>query len=160
MSKSNPDKYICIRYQNYKEMKDAEEYWAKRNERRTRKREMREKYGNFGRHHHHPMVSIGLFLIILGLALLVATNDMLNLGSISRYFTWQTAMIFVGVILLVNRHFTGGILMIAAGSWFFIDEVYYIIPPFIKTIYWPGVIILIGLSYIISSLFCRKKYIN
>jgi hypothetical protein len=153
-------------------MRNMEEYWSERNERRARhwaqrnewrerKREMREKYGEFGRHHHyHPMVSFGLFLILLGLALLVATNDMLNLGSIARYFTWQTAMIFVGFILLVNRRFTGGILMIAAGAWFFIDEVYYILPPFIKTIYWPGVIILIGLSYIISSLLCRKKYIN
>ena len=153
-------------------MKNREEYWAQRNERRARywayknerrarKREMREQFRNYGWHHnHHPIVSFGLFLIILGLALLVATNDLLGLGSIARYFTWQTAMIFIGTILLVNRHFTGGILMIALGSWFFIDDIYYVLPPIIKTIYWPGVIILIGLSYIISSLFCRRKYIN
>ncbi len=37
-------------------------------------------------------VGVGLFLIALGLALLVATNDLLNLGSVKEYFTWETAL--------------------------------------------------------------------
>jgi hypothetical protein len=109
---------------------------------------------------HHPRTGIGLFLIILGLALLVASNDLLNLGSISHYFTWQTAMVFVGVLLLVNLNFTGGILLIAGGVWFFMEDQYMVIPSFIKTVYWPGVIVLIGLSFIISSAFRRKPGIN
>jgi hypothetical protein len=106
---------------------------------------------------HHPRVSIGLFFIILGLALLTATNDWLNLGSINEYFTWQTALIFIGVILLVNLHFVGGILMIAAGSWFLIDRIYYNVPEFIKTIYWPAIVILIGLSFIVSALVRKHR---
>ncbi len=141
-------------------MKDREAYWAERHERRARYRAermaMRAKYGAF-RDRNHPAVSFGLFLIVLGVALLVATNDLLNLGSVARYFTWQTALIFVGTIMLVNRHFTGGLIMIAAGLWFFMDEIFFAIDPFIKTIYWPGVIILIGLSFIVSSLLRRKK---
>jgi hypothetical protein len=141
-------------------MKDWEAHWKERNERRARhwaeKMEMKAKYREY-HHQNHPAVSIGLFLIVLGLALLVATNDLLNLGSVARYFTWQTALIFVGTVLLVNRHFTGGLIMIAAGLWFFMDEIFFAIDPFIKTIYWPGVIILIGLSFIISSLIRRKK---
>jgi hypothetical protein len=109
---------------------------------------------------HHPQTGIGLFLVVLGIALLVATNDLLNLGSISHYFTWQTAMIFVGTLLLVNLHFTGGILLIAGGMWFFMEDIYFGIPSFVKTFYWPGVIVLIGLSFIISSAFKRKKSIN
>jgi hypothetical protein len=109
---------------------------------------------------HHPQTGIGLFFIVLGIALLVATNDLLNLGSISEYFTWQTAMVFIGVLLLVNLNFIGGILLIAGGTWFFMEDHYMSIPSYIKTIYWPGVIILIGLSFIISSLFKRKKSIN
>jgi hypothetical protein len=107
---------------------------------------------------HHPQTGLGLFLIVLGIALLIATNDLLNLGSISRYFTWQTAMIFVGTLLLVNLRFTGGLLLIAGGVWFFMEDIYFGIPSLIKTMYWPGIIILIGLSYIVSSLFKRKKY--
>jgi hypothetical protein len=109
---------------------------------------------------HHPQTGIGLFFIVLGIALLVATNDLLNLGSVSRYFTWQTAMIFFGSLLLVNLHFTGGILLIAGGIWFFIDDFSIGIPALIKMIYWPGVIVLIGLSFIISSVFKKIKYVN
>lgn len=104
---------------------------------------------------HHPGVSFGLFLIALGVALLVATNDMLNLGGISEYFTWETAMIFIGVLLLLNLQFTGGILLIAGGAWFFIEHLDFELPESVRIIYWPAVIILIGLGFITSS-FIRK----
>jgi hypothetical protein len=109
---------------------------------------------------HHPQISIGLFFIVLGLALLVATNDLLNLGSIGSYFTWQTAMVFVGVLLLVNLKFVGGLLLIAGGTWFFLEEMNAGVPEYIKTIYWPAVIVLVGLIFIISSLIKGKKSIN
>ena len=73
-------------------------------------------------------MSIGLFFIVLGVALLVATNDLLNLGSISSYFTWETAMIFIGVLLLLNLHFTGGFLLIAGGVWFLQEDNIYFSP--------------------------------
>jgi hypothetical protein len=105
----------------------------------------------------HPRISLGLFFITLGVALMIATNDLLNLGSIYRYFTWETALIFIGVLLLLNLHLTGGLLMIAAGFWFLLDEINIVIPDFVKTVYWPAVIVLIGLCYIMSSLFKRIK---
>lgn len=104
------------------------------------------------------MVSIGLFLIVLGAALLIATNDLLHFGGIRDYFTWETALIFVGVLLVLNLNFTGGLLMIAGGTWFLLDDYYGEIPEFIKTIYWPGVLILLGITFIISSLI--KRYRN
>jgi hypothetical protein len=109
---------------------------------------------------HHPRTGIGLFFIILGLALLIATNDLLHLGSIGNYFTWQTAMVFIGVLLFANLNFTGGVLLISGGVWFYLQDQYIVIPSLIKTIYWPAVIMLLGLSFIISSLVRRKKNIN
>ena len=109
---------------------------------------------------HHPQVGIGLFFIVLGLALLVATNDLLHLGSISSYFTWQSAIIFVGVLLLVNLNFVGGILLISGGIWFLLEDMYVVVPPIIKTVYWPAVIILLGFSFILSSFKRRKKDTN
>lgn len=105
----------------------------------------------------HPAISIGLFFIVLGLALLVATNDWLHLGAVKDYFTWETALIFVGVLLLANLHLGGGVLLIALGTWFLIENRDVQLPAIIKTIYWPSVIILIGLGFIISSLFRRKQ---
>jgi hypothetical protein len=106
---------------------------------------------------HHPQVGIGLFLIVLGLALLVATNDLLNLGSVRSYFTWETALVFIGVLLLLNLNFTGGILLIAIGTWFLLDNILIASPEIIKTFYWPAVIVLIGLSFILSSVFKLKN---
>lgn len=106
---------------------------------------------------HHPRMGIGLFFIILGLALLVATNDLLNLGSVSSYFTWETAMVFIGVLLLLNLQFTGGLLLIAGGTWFLLDNIFFVTPEFLKIFYWPAVIILIGALFILSSFFKRKN---
>ena len=106
---------------------------------------------------HHPRISIGIFFIVLGAALLIATNDLLSLGSISSYFTWETAMIFVGVLLLLNLHFTGGLLLIAGGIWFLQDHIFIITPEIFKNFYWPAVIVVVGLSFILSSLFKRKN---
>lgn len=109
---------------------------------------------------HHPRVSIGIFFIVLGVALLIATNDLLGLGSVSSYFTWQTAMIFIGVLLLLNLQFTGGLLLIAGGIWFLKDSIFIISPEIFNTFYWPAVIGLVGLSFILSSLFKRKNKID
>jgi hypothetical protein len=109
---------------------------------------------------HHPRISLGLFLIVLGLALLVATNDMLNLGSVSSYFTWETLLIFIGVLLIVNLNFIGGIILCSLGVWFLLDNFYAEIPEIIKTLYWPGIIILLGISFILSPLFGKFKRVK
>jgi len=110
-----------------------------------------------GRREHHPRIGIGLFLVVLGLALMVATNDLLNLGSVGEYFTWETAMIFVGVLLLLNLQVVGGLLLIAGGMWFFLDKINIVMPEDIKTFYWPGVLILLGLGFILRSLIKNRK---
>lgn len=117
-------------------------------------------YPRFRETEHHPRVSIGIFFIVLGVALLVASNDLLRLGNFSSYFTWETAMIFIGVLLLLNLQFTGGLLLIAGGIWFLQERIFIITPEIFKTFYWPAVIVIIGLAFILSSLFKRKKKIN
>jgi hypothetical protein len=106
---------------------------------------------------HHPRMGIGLFFIVLGLALLVAMNDLLKLGSVSNYFTWETAMIFIGVLLMLNLNFTGGLILVAGGIWFLKDHIFFITPEAFKTFYWPAVIVLTGLSFILSSFFKQKN---
>jgi hypothetical protein len=102
-------------------------------------------------------VGIGLFFIVLGAGLLIATNDVFHLGSLSNYFTWETAMIFIGLLLLLNFQFIGGILLIAGGIWFLRDNISIFTPQIFRTFYWPAVIGLIGLSFIVSSFFKRSK---
>jgi hypothetical protein len=117
-------------------------------------------YSHLRRQEHHPRVSIGIFFIVLGVALLVATNDLLGMGSVSNYFTWETAMIFIGILMLLNLHFTGGLLLIAGGVWFLKDHIFMISPETFNIFYWPSVIGLVGLSFILSSLFKRNTKID
>lgn len=109
---------------------------------------------------HHPQISIGLFFIVLGIALLVATNDLLHLGSINSYFTWETAMIFVGLLLILNLRFTGGLLLIAGGVWLLKDRFYFLSPEQFRLFYWPAVIGFIGVGFILSSIFKKKNKIG
>jgi hypothetical protein len=106
---------------------------------------------------HHPRISIGLFFIVLGAALLIATNDLFNLGSIYRYFTWETVLLFIGVLLLLNLQFTGGLFMIALGVWFLRDEIFIFSPEAFDIYYWPAVIALVGVSFILSSFLKRNR---
>jgi hypothetical protein len=69
-------------------------------------------------------------------------------------------MIFIGVLLLVNLQFTGGLLLIAGGAWFLMEHYYEVMPDAIKTFFWPGVIVVLGISFIISSFFKRNRLNN
>ena len=108
----------------------------------------------------HPRIGVGLFLITLGLALLVATNDLLGLGGVKEYFTWETAMIFIGALLILNLQFTGGVVLLALGAWFFMENRDYELPEIIRTIFWPSVIIIIGIGFIISSFIKKQRRSN
>jgi chromate transport protein ChrA len=111
----------------------------------------------YRRTEHHPRVSLGIFFIVLGIALLIATNDVFNLGSMSSYFNWKTAMIFIGVLLLLNLEFTGGLMLIAGGIWFLQDELFPFNLDTFRIFFWPSVITLVGLSFIISAFTKRKS---
>lgn len=114
------------------------------------------KWGHHYHREHHPRISIGLFFIVLGAALLVATNDLLGFGSVSQYFTWETVLVFIGILMLLNLNFIGGLLFIAAGVWFLQDRIFVITPDLFRNIYWPAVIVLAGLGFILSSFLKRK----
>jgi hypothetical protein len=113
------------------------------------------------RHHsrldRHPNVSIGIFFIVLGIALLIATNDVFHLGSMSNYFNWKTVMIFIGVILMLNLEFVGGILLTAGGIWFLQDDLFPFAHETFDTFFWPAVIGVLGLSFIVSSFFKKNS---
>lgn len=106
---------------------------------------------------HHPRVGIGIFFIVLGIALLIATNDVFNLGSVSAYFNWKTALLFIGVLLLLNLEFVGGFVMIATGIWFLQDVLFPFAHDNFDIFFWPSVIGLTGMSIILSAIVRRKN---
>jgi di/tricarboxylate transporter len=99
----------------------------------------------------------GLFLIVLGLALLVATNDMLNLGSIKDYFTRETALVFIGVLLILNLQFTEA-LCLQHWEYGLCLIIWTMSCQKRSAVYWPSVVIIAGL-FIFSS-FLNKTQIK
>jgi hypothetical protein len=69
-------------------------------------------------------------------------------------------MIFIGVLLLLNLQFVGGLGLIAGGIWFLKDHIFIMSPETFNIYYWPAVIGLIGLAFILSSIFKKKKDLN
>ena len=114
-------------------------------------------YQRIRQYEHHPGLSVGIFFIVLGVALLIATNDVFHLGSTASYFNWKTALIFIGVLLLLNLRFIGGVLCLAAGIWFLKDQLFPFVTDSFNIFYWPAVIGFLGLSLILSSLFRVRK---
>jgi hypothetical protein len=126
----------------------------------------RERYSRFRREslrkgrELNPGLGAGIFFIVFGLVLLAAFNDVMHWGSIGAYFTWQTILIYVGLLLFLNLRFVGGVIVMALGSWFLIEELNIALPPLVHNIFWPAIVILIGLIFIISSFFRRNRKIN
>lgn len=114
-------------------------------------------HNQYRRNEHHPRVGIGIFFIVLGIALLIATNDVFNLGSVSSYFNWKTAMLFIGVILLLNLEFVGGFMLIAGGIWFLQDELFPFAQETFDNFFWPAVIGVVGISFILTAIFRKKS---
>ena len=108
----------------------------------------------------HPGLSTGIFFIVIGLVLLGAFNDVLHWGSLEAYFRWQAILIYIGVLLLFNLRFVGGIIVIGIGSGFLLDELNIDLPPLVHNIFWPALVICLGLVFIISSFFGRNRNIN
>jgi hypothetical protein len=129
-------------------MRNSEQYSRCKRESVMRSREL------------HPGLSTGIFFIFLGLVLLAAFNDVLHWGSIGAYFTWQTILIYIGFLLLFNLRFIGGIIVMALGTWFLLDELDIALPPLIHNTFWPAIVICLGLVFIVSSFFRRNRNIN
>lgn len=126
-------------------MRDRESYSRCRRDSVMRHREL------------HPGLSTGFFFIVVGLVLMAAFNDVLHLGSLNAYFNWPMILLYIGLLMLLNLRFVGGIILMALGSWFMVEELGIILPPMVQNVFWPGTIVFIGIIFIISSIFRRNR---
>lgn len=98
-------------------------------------------------------------LVILAGILLLARNTGLLDPSVSRIiFSWEMLLIAIGAVNLFHRHsLISGIILISIGLFFLLVNFYHM--PFNTwQIFWPGIIILIGLSLIFKPKFQRHRH--
>ncbi len=100
----------------------------------------------------NPFVGIARFLISLGLIMIVAKLDLLNLGEISDYFQWEMILIFFGILSLVSLELVSAVLLFALGFWFLMPEMSIQLSPVYKQIYWPAVMVLVGIAFVLRPL--------
>jgi len=110
---------------------------------------MKEKHGN-------PFTGIAKFLIALGLMMLVAKLDLLKLGDIPEYFTWQMLLIFFGIWSLMSLELVSAVVLFAIGFWFLMPEMTIQLTETYEKIYWPAVLVLAGVAFMLKPI--TKKY--
>ena len=106
----------------------------------------------------NPFAGIEKFLIALGLIMIVAKLDLLKIGEISDYFTWQMILIFFGIWSLISLELVSAVLLFAAGFWFLMPEMNLQLSETYSKIYWPAVLVLTGLAFMIKPLFSKLKW--
>lgn len=97
------------------------------------------------------------FLITLGLVMIVAKLDLLNLGEISDYFKWEMILVFFGIFSLLGLELVSAVVLFAIGFWFLMPEMSVQLSPVYRSIYWPAVLVMAGVAFMLRPL---KKQIK
>jgi len=104
----------------------------------------------------NPFIGIAKFLISLGLVMIIAKLDLFKLGEISDYFQWEMILIFFGIFSLISLEVVSSVILFAIGFWFLMPEMGIQLSPVYKNIYWPAVLVLVGLAFMVRPL--TKKW--
>ncbi len=94
---------------------------------------------------------MGLLLVVLATLLLLDNFEIFPVDWGRYIFTWQTLLIVIGLLTFPkpgNRIF--GTVLIAIGA-FFLAAKFYEFPLSVSKLFWPAVILFIGLSLILGS---------
>jgi hypothetical protein len=104
---------------------------------------------NIMKEKNNPFSGIAKLLISLGLVMIIAKLDLFKMGPISDYLTWEMLLIFFGIFNLLNLDLVFSVLLFAAGFWFLMPEMSIQLSPFYKEIFWPAVLVLAGIAFMI-----------
>lgn len=105
----------------------------------------------------NPFTGIAKFLIALGLVMIAAKIDLLKLGTVSDYFTWEMLLIFFGVFSFISLELVSSVILFAIGFYFLMPEMHVQLSPVYKNIYWPAVIVLAGIAFLLKPLTDKLK---
>ncbi len=90
-------------------------------------------------------IFLGIMLVLIGVVLIARNYGWLDY-EFSRYLiSWQMLLIAIGVYNLSRRAYTSAIALIGIGLFFLID-----IPEDLRENFWPALIVLVGLSFILK----------
>ena len=100
----------------------------------------------------NTVVTAAVFIIV-GLLFLGRNFGVIDSDLFDILVSWQMLLIVVGVVNLIKRHFFGGMIMIAIGTYFLLPEISGVENEWIG-MFWPVLLILVG----IMILFKPKRH--
>jgi predicted membrane protein len=93
---------------------------------------------------------LGIILMFLGLFLIADLADVIPWRFRDFLFTWQALLIFLGVVFLSGKDKGTGLIMIAVGTFFLMPK-FFELPHYWRSLFWPSLLILLGLVVIFGS---------
>jgi predicted membrane protein len=113
------------------------------------------------RHHIHQGVVFALTIIAAGALLLAFNTGFLPVVWRGFFFSWPMLLFLFGAVNLCKLNFMQGIIFAAIGKFFLIDKLSLIYSQDVfyeqfTSIYWPALIIIVGLLIFIQFLFKPK----
>jgi hypothetical protein len=105
----------------------------------------------------NPFSVIARLLISLGLMMIAAKLDFFGLGPVSSYFTWEMLLIFFGVFSLISLELVSSVILFAIGFYFLMPHMSVQLAPVYKNIYWPAVIVLAGIAFLLKPFTDKLK---
>ncbi|MEN8158051.1 MAG: DUF5668 domain-containing protein [Bacteroidota bacterium] len=95
---------------------------------------------------------LGIVLMFLGLFLIADLADIIPWSFREYIFTWEALLIGLGIVVLSNREDKSlGIILIAVGTFFLLPDIIEEIPYYWKRLFWPSMLIVLGLVVIFGS---------
>lgn len=109
-------------------------------------------------HHSDSRVWLGILFVLIGGAWLLDNLNLVPYYIEDWFFNWETFLILLGVYFIVGRKKPeAGIIMIAIGGVFLLDEFHFLDWHDIFRVFWPVIFIIIGISLILRRSYGIKK---
>jgi predicted membrane protein len=116
---------------------------------------------NFNHHHRrsgHGVIFFAFLLILAGTTYTLFDMGIIPLVYKPVIFSWQMLMTVIGLYQLLTRNIVFGIILTGVGVGFLLPLFNRVFPEFHLTLYWPYILIGIGVVIIVRQLFFRSKY--
>lgn len=97
----------------------------------------------------------GVLLIALGVILILERLNLIPESIADALISWQMLLVGVGILSLIGGNRTAGVIMIVIGGTFMIPELI-TVPHEIRRIYWPLILVLLGVLILMKQRDHRK----
>lgn len=88
---------------------------------------------------------LGIILVLLGSVLIARNYGWLDSEFTSMILSWPMILIAIGLFNLVRRSYTSALVLILIGLFFLVD-----FPESLRENFWPALIVLVGISFILQ----------